>query len=148
MEVPGVGEISLGPRDHAGIYVGDGEVVEAAESGVHKSSLSSWVGRGDQVGVEILRVDVSDGIRAEAVKFAEAQLGESYDWDWMSKKYENSESEWYCSEIVWAAYKNQGIDLDANTLGFGMGGVAPQEIYDSDYTHVIASELLPECDQE
>jgi len=149
-EMPFYGEMTivLGYRDHAGIYVGDGKVVEATESGVVESALSSWVGRPGQASVEILRVDVSDEIREQAVAFAKAQVGEAYDWDWMTLDYADSETEWYCTEIVWAAYKNQGIDLDANSLPHGsLGGVAPQEIYDSDYTHVIATELLPECDQ-
>ena len=38
-----------------------------------------------------------------------------------------------------AAYFNQGIDLDANTLAGSIGGVAPQEIHDSGHTCFIAS---------
>ncbi len=149
IEVPFYGEmtISLGYRDHIGIYVGDGQVVEATESdGVVASALSSWVGRPGQVGLEILRVDVADDIRQAAVQFALAQVGDAYDWDWMSLDYADSETEWYCSEIVWAAYKNQGVDLDANSMSHGAhGGVAPQEICDSEHTRLIATELLPEC---
>jgi hypothetical protein len=81
-EVPFFGEVTLllRYRDHVGIYVGDGQVVEATEtSGVVVSALSSWVGRPGQVGLEILRVDMNDDVRLAAVEFAKAQVGEAYD---------------------------------------------------------------------
>jgi uncharacterized protein YycO len=66
----------------------------------------------------------------------------------MTLDYADSETEWYCSEIVWAAYKNQGIDLDANSMAHGsQGGVAPQKMCDSEHTYLIATDLLPECDK-
>jgi len=72
-------------------------------------------------------------------------IGPAYDWGWLSQQI-GVDSMWpappgyYCSEIVWAAYKAYlGIDLDSNTSPFGIG-VSPDDIWHSQYTSVIAYE--------
>ena len=41
-----------------------------------------------------------------------SQLGKS--WAIVNKSSSSSTPKWYCSLLVWAAYYNQGIDLDYN----------------------------------
>jgi len=63
-------------------------------------------------------------IRQGALDFAEGRLGDEYQHFWYAdgvswhannnhddEKDINSDK-WYCAELVWAAYYNQGIDLD------------------------------------
>ena len=63
------------------------------------------------------------GVIDDAVDWAEQQKGLSYQpWDefhWTVKKNETYDGDedsigWYCSELVWAAYYLQGIDIDNN----------------------------------
>jgi len=76
--------------------------------------------------------------KQNAIDFVKRQLGKPFQYDWINKNYnpEDTENdsladEWYCSELVWAAYYNcnhpfpelepdegyvygDGIDLDRN----------------------------------
>ncbi len=116
----------------------DWVVVEAWDdpSEVRLVYLSDFLRRYDTVAV--LRVATTDDVRYNAVNFALQQLGKPYDWHWYTKHvYGDS---YYCSELVWAAYKAAGgPDIDAHP-GFYwkyLNGVAPQEIYDDGDTYVI-----------
>jgi len=80
---------------------------------------------------------VSNDVRSNAVKFAEDREGEDRPFDivsyWKtnskqvgkdaSPKNHNPAYGYYCAELVWAAYKDQGIDIDPDS-----GRVTPQEI--------------------
>lgn len=78
-----------------------------------------------------------------AVSFAINQLGDGYNLsDAMGapfgtgKKHTDSDSKnsWYCSELVWAAYHEQGIELDIDDNDNGGSFVFPTEIRDSENT--------------
>ncbi|ASI99248.1 YiiX/YebB-like N1pC/P60 family cysteine hydrolase [Thermococcus celer] len=117
-------------------YYNDWVVIEAWDSGIRMVLLSDFLKRYDTVAV--LRVNTNDVVRQNAVYFAYQQLGKPYDWGWWTKEvYGDS---YYCSELVWAAYKAAGgPDIDANP-GWSwkyLDGVAPQEIYDDGDTYVI-----------
>jgi|SRR5690554_602662 len=49
--------------------------------------------------------------RIGAVNFCINQLGESYGLNPL-KSWDDATWMWYCSQLVWAGYKNQGIDID------------------------------------
>lgn len=54
-----------------------------------------------------------------AVGFAKIQIGKPYALDiplLTFCNYNVDASNWYCSELVWAAYYNQGINLNGNTI--------------------------------
>ncbi len=87
--------------------------------------------------VAILRVNTNNDVRNAAVLFAYQQLGKPYDYKWYTKHVYGDK--YYCSELVWAAYKANGVDIDANP-GWSWkyaNGVAPQEIYDDSDTYTI-----------
>ncbi len=116
--------------------VGDWIVVESDLSGgVHLSTLSEFLARYDTVA--IAHVAAPESVRQAAVEFALEQLGKGYDLYWFTKQVYGSS--YYCSELVWAAYKAVGgPDLDENpgwswTYAYG---VAPQEVYDDSDTIV------------
>ena len=77
----------------------------------------------------------SSSIINSAIQFCIDQLGEPYDLDIYRQHSESSSYGWYCSELVWAAYYNNTIDLDGNSL-YG-NGVLPEHIIQSSFTKTI-----------
>lgn len=122
--------------------IGDWIVVEAnPDGGIMLTPLRDFMARYDTVALG--RVDTDDATRSAAVDFALQRLGLPYDYFWPIKQvYGDS---YYCSELVWAAYKAVGgPDVDANpgwswTYAYG---VAPQEVYeDSDVTIIYYNSV-------
>lgn len=78
--------------------------------GVVRSILDDT--RVDEKQVKILRVKEADeNIIDAAVDFCRGAIGSGYKLDF-KKHTSSSEPHWYCSELVWAAYKNQNIDIE------------------------------------
>lgn len=67
-------------------------------------------------GVMILRVvDATATQRQTAVDFMEQQIGKPYSLNIFRLNTSINSTEWYCSELVYAAYKYVGIDISAST---------------------------------
>ncbi len=122
---------SLHPGDnwtHAAIYVGNGQVVEAAnpEENVLKRRLNDWQ-YPRMTWVSYVRIShADDNVKRLAVSFALDQVGKPYDLNWLSKQADGNS--WYCSEMVWAAYiyaSNGAIDLAG---GSDLWGVSPDDL--------------------
>lgn len=62
-----------------------------------------------------------------AVDFCIGQLGTTYNLDF-AHDYSADEKDWYCSELVWAAYYNQGIDIETKGI-LNEPGITPRDIY-------------------
>lgn len=75
--------------------------------------------------------DASSDNIANAVAFCCNELGASYRLDFQ-KDTEAGQTDWYCSELVWAAYKSQGIDIEVS--GNGEPGITPRDIKNSSKT--------------
>lgn len=102
--------------------------------GVVRSILDDT--RVDEQGVTILRVKgATTVICNRVVNFCVNQLGKSYNLDF-AKNTSASETSWYCSELVWAAYYNE--DLDVEVEGNGEPGVTPRDILNSAITTAVA----------
>lgn len=98
-------------------------IIEAISDGVCRSVLDDT--RVDDKDVTIYRVSSATSTQInKAVSFATGELGSSYNLDF-AKDTSSSEKDWYCSELVWAAYKNQGIDIETS---LGEPGVTPRDI--------------------
>lgn len=102
-------------------------IVEAISSaGVTRSILDD-----DRVADRIdfiLRVpNLTQSQKDSAVNFAISQLGKDYKLD-LKKDYSPDEPDWYCSELVWAAYYNQGVDIETNDF-ITEPGVTPHDIF-------------------
>ncbi len=109
-------------------------IIEAISDGVVRSVLDDE--RVDDKGVTILRVSgATTNIINEALKFCQGQLGKAYNLDF-KKNTSYYEKDWYCSELVWAAYYNQGIDIEKT--GINEPGVTPRDIRDSSKTYSIS----------
>ena len=99
-------------------------IIEARSSGgVYRSVLDDE--RIDDRGVSIYRVSAASEAQCEAaVEFCIGEIGSSYNLD-LAKDTSASETDWYCSELNWAAYMNQGINIEAS---IGEPGVTPRDI--------------------
>jgi len=122
-----------GEWTHVGMYIGNDQVVEALKgSGVKITPLTNWSYPTKKC-VEALRVKTTDEIRGKAVEFALRQEDKPYNLTLLSKNA-TEESSWYCSELVWAAYYNQGINIEN---GPDHWAITPTEILLDDDTEVI-----------
>lgn len=112
-----------------GIYSrGDGtqyiRLIEAIDVGVVRSILDDK--RVVDKDVTVLRVKNATSTQINnAVSFCVSQLGKKYKLDF-AKDTSKNEKDWYCSELAWAAYKNQGIDIEVG--GLNEPGITPRDI--------------------
>ncbi|MBP5661221.1 MAG: hypothetical protein J6X08_07830 [Lachnospiraceae bacterium] len=112
-------------RPGGGKYI---RVIEAIENGVVRSILDDT--RIDERDGHVLRVkNASSTVIDRAVSFCVGELGSSYSLDF-AHDTSSSETDWYCSELAWAAYKNQGIDIET-TGWLNEPGITPRDIYRS-----------------
>ena len=112
-------------RPGGGKYI---RVIEAIDDGVVRSILDDT--RIDERDGYVLRVkNASTGVINNAVSFCVGELGSSYSLDFAHDR-SSSETDWYCSELAWAAYKNQGIDIET-TGWLNEPGITPRDIYRS-----------------
>jgi len=100
---------------HTGIYVGCGKTIEAdSDQGVHDDNISSW-DNPERKNVYLLRVDCPQGIIDNAIEFAKNQANKDYEplyWLISTKRCSPNSSHWYCNELIWAAYYNQGAGIN------------------------------------
>lgn len=122
-----------GKYHNAALNVDYIRIIEAIDVGVVRSCLDDT--RVDDKDVTLLRVSSATSANKDAaVNFCINELGSSYSLDFQ-KDTSSSETDWYCSELVWAAYKNQGIDIEVD--GNGEPGITPRDIKNSSKTTTI-----------
>lgn len=91
----------------------------------------------DKWDVHLLRVkDATPEQKQAAVDFCISQLGKGYNLD-LGHDTSADEKDWYCSELVWAAYYNQGIDIETKNM-ISEPGITPRDINASDAVVEIA----------
>ena len=137
---PGADLIVPGHYSHVAMYIGNGMMIEAWETGVRIVSIDMIHNADDAA---IYRVRTSDSVKQAAVNWALTKVGLPYDFIWLTyiggKQVEGNS--YYCSELVWAAYKAVGgPDIDQNpgwSWKYGFN-VAPQEICDDGDTYLVA----------
>lgn len=111
-----------------GIYKDNGKeyvrIIEAMDKGVKRGILDDT--RYDDKNATVYRVDTHNANKVAAVSFCKSQLGKDYILDF-KKDTSKNEADWYCSELVWAAYKSVGINLETNGI-YNEPGVTPRDI--------------------
>ncbi len=102
-------------------------VIEAvSNSGVVRNVIDD--DRYDNSDDTVLRVKGATQEQKEgAVDFAVQCLDAGYKIDF-AKDTSVNEKDWYCSELAWAAYKSQGIDIET-TKFWNEPGITPHDIY-------------------
>jgi len=110
-------------------------VIEALSSGVVRSVLDDT--RVDDKAASVYRVSgATSTIITNAVNFCIGELGSSY-WLDFAKDTSSSETDWYCSELVWAGYKNQGIDIETDNF-FNEPGITPRDIVNCSRVYYVS----------
>ena len=127
--------------DHCGIYVGNNEFIHAGSylNCVAKHNLAFF----ESLDIQIVYGKVitsNDTQRINAIDFAEGQIGKPYNSQDLKDQSFDSE-DWYCSELVWAAYLSQGIDLDRNGWNFPYYVTTLEICWDDDVEMYTDSEL-------
>ena len=106
-----------------GYYV---RLVESIDQGVCRGLLDAT--RVDERKSYVYRVtNATNQQKRDAVDFCIGQIGKY----WMiniTHDYSPSGNFWMCSQLVWAGYKNQGIDIECNGGPGGEPGVTPMDI--------------------
>ncbi len=103
-------------------------LIEAIGQGVVRSVLDDQ--RFDDRAAEILRTNLPYYVCKKVIAFCIGQLGKSYKLDFM-KETSADEADWYCSELVWAAYYNQGLNIETQSI-VNEPGVTPRDIKNCD----------------
>jgi uncharacterized protein YycO len=136
-------------NDHCAIYIGNNTFVDAAGPGVHANNYFRfyyWTKN-----LVFLRVKTAnDSQRQAAVDWAISKIGTpyqvSFDFPWFMLKIADTNfpfptaKEFYCTELLWAAYYNQGIDIDQNGWKFPWW-VTGNDILNDDDVEVIYKEI-------
>ena len=143
---------------HTAMYVGNGNIIEAQGDIRHpfdsniskvKENPISKYDYPNRKNIYLLRVKKPTGItenewqikKNNAIEFVRDQFeaNKPYDWGWLNKSYDTNSPSWYCSELVWAAYYNQGINLEhyGDADGF-LSPVSPAEIFLDNDTYIIS----------
>jgi hypothetical protein len=79
-----------------------------------------------------VRPKCSQNIKNQAVQFAISQLHKDYGLDAVRNTSPNT-TDWYCSELVWAAYKIQGINIVEDNI---------TKLFDSWSSHKVLHALI------
>jgi len=118
----------LGPyNDHSAIYVGNNTFVDAVIPVVKSRDFSHFYSL--QQNFVFLRVKTAnESQRQAAAAWAVSKVGSPYQHffrpPWFGLKIANTSlafptaDKFYCMELLWAAYYNQGIDIDQNGWRF------------------------------
>lgn len=133
-------DVTSSAVSHAGIYVGDGMVVEAIVGGVQLHTLDQALAD-DRYAVALRHPDLSESQRLRIRDFAGQQMGRSFDYRaiamhglyrlagpvcdsldgidkakcniarWQVAFGNDSSDRWYCSELIFAAFDAAGVPL-------------------------------------
>lgn len=96
---------SYGKYTHCGIYVGHNSVIDMyISTGVYLADTSVYH-HYDRAA--ILRVKSTPKQRQAAVRYAMSQVGEPF----FILAPKREDGLWYCSKLIWLAYRQAGIDL-------------------------------------
>ena len=121
-----------------GIYYSDTyeqyyvRIIEAISVGVARSILTP-TRIIEKIGSAYRVKDANETQIDNAIAFIIAQLGKPYQVEY-AKSYSPDSPNWYCSELIWAAYYHQGINLDDENLD---SPVTPRDTIENNFVESI-----------
>lgn len=118
---------AYGQYSHAGLYLGDGEVLEAyVDYGVCVQPLGHY---NDYSYLCLIKVNVSQETKAKAIAAGRSYVGQTF----YPVAFKHNDRFYNCSSIIWKAYQEQGVNLDINNDIW----MAPDRFRDGPYVKVI-----------
>ena len=127
-------------NDHAVIYAGDNKFIEA-HTPVRYITFEELNDRFKNFAYAYVKTATKQQ-KNDAVNWTKDRLGDIYQWfnrpPFFGLKIANpnirhpTAKKWYCTELVWAAYYNQGIDIDRNGWNFPRWVTCNDILWDDD----------------
>jgi uncharacterized protein YycO len=68
----------------------------------------------------------------KAASYAASQVGKPYNWDFLNK---TTTQKYYCSQLVWRAWLNAGINCETGSIPNGI--IAPADLVNSSNTYIV-----------
>lgn len=128
------GAVIPGFYSHASLYIGDKKIIHAIDEGVSEISLFDFA-KCD--GLAIIRPNVSDKDKWNAIKYVKDNLGKEYDY-WFNF---NTPDTYCCTELVYWAYLDK-ISLEPKALNKFFGLIKQEIISPDDYLDISDCELI------
>ena len=123
-------QAAYGHFTHAGLYLGQGDVLEGyVDCGLSRQPVTHYHSYDWAC---ILRVELPPLERARVLEFATAQEFKPF----YPAAFKPGQRYWNCTKIIWTAYQQVGLDLDPNVDLW----VSPDALYFSPWVHVITAE--------
>ncbi|HPF20943.1 MAG TPA: YiiX/YebB-like N1pC/P60 family cysteine hydrolase [Syntrophomonas sp.] len=123
---------AYGKYSHAGLYLGNGEVLEAyVDYGVCVQPLDHYY---QYTNLSLVKVNVSEEIKTRAIKAGRSYIGQTF----YPVAFKHNNRYYNCSSIIWKAYQEQGINLDINNDIW----VAPDRFRDNPYVKVLFTKEM------
>ena len=118
---------AYGRFSHAGIYIGEGQVIESfGNLGVNIQPITHYREYSE---VCLLRVKADPAVKKQVVNYALKQQGAMF----YPLAFKPGERYWNCTKIMWKAYREQGLEFDPGNDFW----VAPDLLYQSQLVEII-----------
>jgi len=123
----GYPDCAYGRFSHAGIYIGNGQVIEGIiDYGIHTRSIDHFR---EYTQVCLLQVEAEPEVKKKAVEYAQKFTGSLF----YPLAFKPGDRVWNCSKVMWKAYAEQGINLDQGRDLW----ISPDTFYYSPYVNII-----------
>lgn len=127
---------SSGFAGHAAIVSNNNaKTIESFAKGwspINKDGVQVYNNTWNKSGAILLRPNNAGGKYSSAASWAEKQVGKPYNWNFFNK---TTTSKFYCSQLVWLAWKAQGVDTEIGSIPNGV--IAPADLVNSSNTYVV-----------
>ncbi|MDD2621308.1 MAG: YiiX/YebB-like N1pC/P60 family cysteine hydrolase [Syntrophomonadaceae bacterium] len=126
----GYDECGYGRFSHAGIYIGNNQVIEGyADLGITKQSIDHYWNYSE---ICLLQVDAPNEIKIKAVEYAKKHQGKLF----YPICFKSGEKYWNCTKIMWKAYADQGFELVEDNDFW----ISPDAFYKNSKLRIIREE--------
>lgn len=126
--------VDVGATGHAAIVHNDPNyTIESFPDGGVRVYKNDWASKSKVYGVRVKGASGADYTNAASYAITQANLRKPYNWNFFNKGTTDS---FYCSQLVWRAWKNQGYEVDRMNLG-DWEPVSPAELVGGDETYVF-----------
>ncbi|MDD3268029.1 MAG: NlpC/P60 family protein [Syntrophomonadaceae bacterium] len=128
--VGGYEDCAYGRFSHAGIYIGNNQVIEGyVDLGISEQSIDHYWNYSK---ICLLRVEAPGEMKMKAVEYVRKYKGRLF----YPLAFKNGERFWNCTKIMWKAYAVQGLDL-VTADDFW---ISPDALYNSTKLIIIREE--------